>query len=79
MQNKKIKACIALILSTFFAVNALSACKGKEDSQSANTNFESDAVLYTEGMDYTESTKGTAKPYTALTFDYLGRKNRRLA
>ena len=73
MQNKKIKACIALILSTFFAVNALSACKGKgDDSQSGNTNFESDAVLYTEGMDYTESTKGTPKEYTALTFDYLG-------
>ena len=73
MQNKKIKACIALILSSFFAVNALAACKGNEgDSQSENINFESDAVLYTEGMEYTESTKGTPKQYTALTFDYLG-------
>ena len=69
MQNKKIKNYISLILSAFLTINLLSACN---NSQSENENFESDAVLYTEGMQYVESVKGTPKEYTALTFDYLG-------
>ena len=70
MQNKKIKSLISLVLSTIFAVGALSACNS--GSQGGNVNFESDAVLYTEGMQYKESVKGTPKEYASLTFDYLG-------
>ena len=62
---------ISFILSSIFALGAFSACGGGE-GQKEEVNLESDAVLYTEGMQYNESAKGTPKAYASLTFDYLG-------
>ncbi|MBR0188826.1 MAG: hypothetical protein IJQ23_00395 [Clostridia bacterium] len=71
MKNRKFKTLISLILSGLFVFGAFSAC-GSSNSDESSTDFESDAVLYTEGMSYKETTKGTPKAYAALTFEYLG-------
>lgn len=70
MKKRKVKNVISLILSGLFVIGAFSACGSEENSGS--TDFKSDAALYTDGMSYTETVKGTPKPFTALTFEYLG-------
>ena len=66
MKHKLFKSVMAIFLSGIFTCCAFSAC-GDND-----TKFESDAVLYVDGMDYKSSEKGNPKKYSSFTFDYLG-------
>ena len=70
MKKRKFKPLICLILSGLFVCGAFSACGSGENSGS--NDLKSDAALYTDGMSYTETTKGTPKEFAALTFEYLG-------
>lgn len=62
MKKRKLKTLISLILSGLFVCGTLSACGCNEG----------DCVLYTEGMEYATTTKGTPKDFAKLTFEYLG-------
>ena len=44
-------------------------------SSITQTMFESDAVLYSDGLQYTTTTKGTPKSYAALSYEFLGGKD----
>ena len=77
MKNRKFKTLIALILSGIFVFATFSACSGgnndkPSEDQESSTDFDSDAVLYTNGMTYKTTVKGTPKSYSSLTFEYLG-------
>ena len=72
MKNRKIRSLTAFILSAVFSVAAFSACAPNEGNNEGRTDFESDAVLYEEGMSYKTTEKGTPEPFASLTFDYLG-------
>lgn len=58
------KKTIALFLSMCVSLSVLSSCKKGQDSVSIS--------VYTEGMKYTETTKGTASPVYAISYEIMG-------
>lgn len=64
--NKRIKKVLSFLLLGCMSFSA-TACRGNTDKK-----IEADVVLYTEGMEYVTTEKGTPKPYASLTFEYLG-------
>ena len=58
------KKTIALFLSMCVSLSVLSSCKKGQDAVSIS--------VYTEGMKYTETTKGTASPVYAISYEIMG-------
>lgn len=65
--NKKTTRVLSVLLlgSTVFSA---AACGGTDPAK----KIDADVELYTEGMEYVTTEKGTPTPYASLTFEYLG-------
>ncbi|MGN1077574.1 MAG: hypothetical protein ACI4ST_03580, partial [Candidatus Gallimonas sp.] len=65
--NKKTTRVLSVFLlgSTVFSA---AACGGTDPAK----KIDADVELYTEGMEYVTTEKGTPTPYASLTFEYLG-------
>ena len=64
--KKSISLALSAVMLTVGALS-ISACFGDDEK-----TIDADVALYSEGMEYVTTEKGTPSKYASLTFDYLG-------
>lgn len=83
MKKNRMQKVLALVFSGALAISAFAACGGGGATSSESftsiggttSKFDSDAVLYTDGLNYKTTTKGEPLHYASLTYEFLGGKD----
>lgn len=73
MKRQTLKKATVFALSCVCALSMFGGCGKPSDSENSKpSTFNSDAVLYTDGMTYKAAVKGTPADYSSLTYEFLG-------